>query len=386
VGPGADFFSVYHAGVALEQGTSPYVLEENPRRTPYAYPFRYLPVVGQTIGAAASRVPPRVALWAWMLLTELALLAVALAIWRCAPTRPLAAGSICALLLSTPYFLELHVGQFTFMSVALVVLAALALDRDAGRWPVAGAWVAYAAAAMLKVFPLVAIPALVRSGRAWPAIVLAGGTVLLVSLLWFPGHLQDWEAFFAANFTQPLGGLDAGNYGLVYVVHLLGLVGESQWGAFLTVWRAVVLGGAAGLVFLTRHRSLSLGVAVMLLAHFCSYVHVWEHHMSAVALLGVLVLIELARYAAPRWVQGVVVVCLILLVLPTPFWLLDGPKDPSVFRPDAEWSRWVRISLAAAKAAPTSTLFGVVCWTLATANPTGSTWVRRGVFTSDRLQ
>ena len=53
-GPGADFFAVYHAGRALRAGLDPYTEVEEPRVTPYWFPFRYLPVAGQTLGRLAT--------------------------------------------------------------------------------------------------------------------------------------------------------------------------------------------------------------------------------------------------------------------------------------------------------------------------------------------
>ena len=53
-GPGSDFFAVYHAAIKLSRGESPYDNKENPKVTPEFYPFRYLPIVGQTLGRAAT--------------------------------------------------------------------------------------------------------------------------------------------------------------------------------------------------------------------------------------------------------------------------------------------------------------------------------------------
>ena len=44
LGRGADFFSVYHAGMNLRQGVDPYAKNKD-GRTPYFYRFRYLPIV-----------------------------------------------------------------------------------------------------------------------------------------------------------------------------------------------------------------------------------------------------------------------------------------------------------------------------------------------------
>jgi len=73
IGPGADFFAVYHAGQALRRGSSPYESSEPARWTPYFHPFRYLPISAQTLGLFFSQLPPRVAYLLWICFLELLL-------------------------------------------------------------------------------------------------------------------------------------------------------------------------------------------------------------------------------------------------------------------------------------------------------------------------
>ncbi|MBK8481815.1 MAG: DUF2029 domain-containing protein [Proteobacteria bacterium] len=375
IGPGADFFAVYHAGQALAAGLDPYQQLETPRRTPYWFPFRYLPLVGQTLGRAASAFAPQTAYLLWLALTELMLLGLVGALLarqtRVAWQREVALG---ALLLSSPYLLELHMGQFTFVTVAAVALAVLLDARgpahSPARWSLRlGAALAYTGALLLKLFPAVAIPALLRQRRYWPLLALALGALTAALLNDFAGHPQRLRTFWELNFSQPVGGMDGGNVGLVYAAYLAlerlwPAWHAAHWSSFLGLWRIGVLGASALVVLLARGRDLSVGVALLLLGHFVSYAHVWEHHTSGVLVLGVLLLLAEAPGAAPqprrpRWDTAVVVAALVLLALPTPFALFDLEKDPRVVDPSAAWPLAARYLVVLSKALPTAALFVV---------------------------
>jgi len=51
-GPGGDFFSIYAAGVKARAGESVYTIGGHVEAVPYAYAFRYAPLVAYTVGAA----------------------------------------------------------------------------------------------------------------------------------------------------------------------------------------------------------------------------------------------------------------------------------------------------------------------------------------------
>ena len=386
IGPGADFFAVYHAGQALEAGLDPYQQGELVRRTPYWFPFRYLPTVGHTLGRAAIAFAPRTAYLLWLALTELVLWGLVLLIarrvaacWR----RDLALG---ALLLSSPYLLELHMGQFTFVTVAAVALALL-LESATGpasptdgpprpRWSARlAAAMSYAAAVLLKLFPVVAAPALLRQRRYWPMLTLALAGLGAALLHDLAGQPQQARAFWELNFSQPVGGMDCGNVGLVYAGYLalqrLWPAWQAEhWSTLLGLWRLLVLGASALVVLFARRRDVIVGVALLLLAHFVSYVHVWEHHASGILVLSVLLLLATTQGDAPatrarRWGTVLVVGALLLLALPTPFAWLDSAKDPRVLDPSATWSLAARYAVVLSKALPTLVLFLVaLSWQL----------------------
>ncbi len=382
-GPWADFYAVYHAGVAMEQGRDPYQGIEDPVVTPYAFPFRYLPVVAGVLGRVFILLPPSAAGQVWLGLVEVVLATfVILFRRRAAATWPSQFATI-VLLLSSPYFLELHMGQFTFVTLALTGIALLLLEERAepvqgapARSPlrfdrrVHAAAACFTLAILLKVFPLVLAPALARRGKAgWFCLLVAVGAAAILNAPYFVRHPAAWTAFYRENFSaaSALSGLDAGNFGLLYAFFR----GAAEtgyrwtiagWAMFSAVWRIALLGSTALLVLLVRRRDLILAGCLLILAHFLSYPHVWEHHYSGVILvllLGLGRVVQLSRSGGGRALARLLAGAVVLLALPTPFLALNGGQVSMTPDPLAGWSAGARLALPLSKAAPL-----VVCFVL----------------------
>jgi hypothetical protein len=91
------------------------------------------------------------------------------------------------------------------------------------------------------------------------------------------------------------------------------------WNRAVSLVRLPLLGLTAAVVLLSRERRVLLGASTLLLAHFVTYQHVWEHHMSAVVLLGAALVATVERR------EGLLVpalLCTALLALPTPIGLV----------------------------------------------------------------
>ena len=370
-GPAGDFFAVYGQG---KPGTPP----------PYGYSFRYLPVVGQTLGAALALLPPRAAWWVWVLVLEALLVALAVAWWRRCSEVKVRVFGVGLLFLSTPFWLEVHMGQFTFATLALLTLALLVAEfpprssavrgTDKVRWSLAT--VALSLASILKIFPLVVLPAFLGSA-SWRRVVgvvlsavacAAGITVLL--------DPPAWDSFVQMNFSDRLGGMTTGNYGLFYIVHEVGLSLEGPRFAEGWISRAsdvhkVVLVLSAMFVVLARG-SVVAGVCVMVFAHFVGFVHVWEHHMSGLLAVGLLLLLAVLRrqeqMRPSKWMLRLLIASLVALALPTPFVFLDVGHESSLFD---------RVFLASSKAVPTLVLYGLSLTLLFQERRSGSLFRRR---------
>ncbi|MEO1271856.1 MAG: glycosyltransferase 87 family protein, partial [Myxococcota bacterium] len=234
---------------------------------------------------------------------------------------------------------------------------------------------------LLKLFPLAIAPALVRERRLWPMLGVALGVLGVCCLAFFIPNPREWQVFFEANFSGSTGGMHSGNHGVVYLLHVLGdALGlwpdEQVWAQVATTFRNVVLVSSAALVLCGRAQKVVFGVCMMLLAHFVSYIDVWEHHMSGVVLIGLVMLVALHREddtQRPSWLIPAILVALVMLVLPTPYGLVDVDKNPRVHDPGKAWSTSVRAMLVLCKALPTLLLY-TVCVREVTQEGLGWPW------------
>jgi len=182
--------------------------------------------------------------------------------------------------------------------------------------------------------------------------------VVIASAAYFAYHPAQWRTFYKLNFLSK-GGLNAGNYGFVYLMSLLANDGHASsvlanWERFVSVTRFVLLGSTALLVFHSRRATVIAGVSALLLAHFLTYQHVWEHHMSAVCVLAAMLMTVPDR---GRRRTAATLSCLLLLAVPSPFALLDAAKDPIVFDPALHWPRYASYVNVLSKVVPTVALY-----------------------------
>lgn len=380
-GPGADFFGVYAAGIQPRAREGIYVDISDPHvpvGVPYGYPFRYLPIVAQTLSPLLRILPPRSAYIAWVLVTEIVCFAALSFLWKRAANDALRGFTAATLLLSTPYFLELTMGQFTFVAIALV-LRSMAVLEARGRSVVS--WIAFGVAAVLKLFPLVVAPALLRLRGGWKIVAATVAFIAATSTLYFGTHPGVLEAFLDINTGGKMDGLDAGNHGFLYVVHRLtrDVVQWTppSWTKVAAAWQAVLLVGTAALVYTAKRCSALYGGAVLVVAFVLSYVHVWEHHYSATLLAA---LVVLHRFVADDggWSTRarVVAVAIVLLAVPTPFVLLDPHPEPSLWDPSPRWGALAFLP-PLSKVLPAALVLALAVRALATDGFELPVWVRR---------
>ena len=137
-----------------------------------------------------------------------------------------------------------------------------------------------------------------------------------------------------------------GNYSLLFLYVMIAkalgsMPGPDSFERLATILRIALLGGTAALVLVRWNRSIEMKASSLFLAHFVSYGQVWEHHLSAVVVIGCLMLVHLlaaesTSLESSGW-RTVTLVSLIVLVVPTPWPLLDPAKDPAVFDPSQQW-------------------------------------------------
>ena len=187
--------------------------------------------------------------------------------------------------------------------------------------------------------------------------LLAIAYLLLVSVPYFIHHPVQWTMFFQSNLHIEIWD-HTGHYGLAYLMQLLAADGyltlfHQNWG-LIHLFRSLVLAATALLVFHSREPRVGVGVSALLLAHFLTYQHVWEHHMTGVCVVAA-ILMTVPDRTRLRYIA--VLSCLLLLALPTPFGLIDVEKDSWVFSPGEQWPRYALYIIVLPKVLPTLALY-----------------------------
>ena len=346
-GPGGDFYALYHGGLQARRGGSPHDPTTVEGDAPYYFRYIYSPVLAQTLGRAVTLLSPWSAYLVWVVVIEACLLAWLLLLYRDGASPSVRTFAVVLLLAGQPYLLELHMGQFTFVAVALTLWAAKGGLRASGVAALFGAIV-------LKTFPLVALPALVRTGARRALIGgLVAATVVLVSSAVGPRG----DGHFALGMLDTMGGPHPGAESLSQAIYMMVMALTGVWLPTVIPWLpaavvSVSVALAAWRVF-TGRGSVMLGCCAMLLAFFVSYLHVWEHHYSAVLLICVVALVEMSRITArddaPR---RALTVAAILLALPSPF-ALAGHAFQS-------WTPVTWLLMSVSKGLPTVIAFAAV--------------------------
>jgi hypothetical protein len=351
-GPGGDFFALYHGGLQARRGGSPHDQTTVEGDAPYYFRYIYSPLLAQTLGRVVTLLPPRSAYLVWLGVVEASLLAWLLVLYRDGASPSTRTLAVVLLLGGQPYLLELHMGQFTFVAVALTLWAVRREQRAAGI-------AALFAAIVLKTFPLVVLPAFVRTSARR---VLIGGlvaaTVVLASSVLGPRG----DGHFALGMVDTMGGPHPGAESLSQAFYVMVMALSGVWIPTVIPWLpAAIVSVSVALTawhVFTGRGSVMLGCCAMLLAFFVSYLHVWEHHYSAVLLISTVALVEMSRTPGRDDAPGrALAVAAILLALPSPF-ALAGHAFQS-------WTAVTWLLMSLSKGLPTAVAFAAVLRALA---------------------
>ena len=358
LGRGSDFFAVYGAGHNFLHGASVYATVDGDSTVPYAYPFRYLPFMAFSIGAIVSVMPAWTAYWSWVAITEILLLINVALTWRFAPNTRWSVIGTCMWLLFTPYYLELYMGQFSFVMASLFFWLGLTL-RSLSKTPAMTSWTA---SLLVKTNSLLFLPFLwkLHLGRG---VAIGLALVLVLNVPYFlavDGSWDAWSGNFRSLEENTVFDPHAGNLGLVSLLHLPtvdageGPLERTAVAAARLPWSLAILAvaGAATLLACFTHRLRLL--ALWTCTYFLVFGEVWEHHY--VMLLPVLVLLVLfdEKLRVPALATYVFV------ALPTPYALLQTsvpPLDFGVSDPQSYWSTAGVYAQHLSKVLPTALLW-----------------------------
>ncbi len=398
-GRGLDFYSIYQAGYNARHGADIY--EGDPAKVeiavPYFTPYRYLPIVAYTVGAALNLFSPLTAYKIWVVVVELTLLLCVFVTYRRVRDPDLFARLAAMWLCFTPYYLELFMGQFSLVQGALVFGMLLLADphpqplslKRRGEPPlppgeragVRGASytsdLLWLASILWKINTIIFAPVFLRL-RRYRALVIAAIVVALTTVpyfLIFPAHLRD---FLLNNFGNGVTGHELGNLGFRQLMfELLAVAGASP--ALQRLIQLALVALVLGLSFIITFHPVRLSLrpfhlkfefwnlefptshlppptstllSLWLTAFFLVSPQIWEHHY--VMLLPVLVV---AYWQEHNWL---VLIIWLLLALPTPFGfiglqpLIAANPDLRAFPLEPAWQPLLQ---HASKAVPTLMLF-----------------------------
>ncbi len=210
---GWDFYALYQAGHNVLTGYSVY--DSDGTRIDMVIPggtytpFRYLPVVAYTLGALFNLVPPIWAYRLWVASVEATLLLCAALTWRLIPDPNRRARLTAMWLCYSPFYLELYMGQFSFVQGALVfIMLLLALHDRLDTW----FDLTWTVSVLWKQNTALLAPLMARLGR-WRALALTALAVMLTCGPYFalyPGSLRA----FGRNFSGEPPWFQLGNMGL----------------------------------------------------------------------------------------------------------------------------------------------------------------------------
>lgn len=384
---GIDFFSVYEAGNSVLENRSVYYFDgADTSVTPHHNPFRYLPIVGYTLALPLNALPAWSAYWSWVALTELLLSANAFVTWRVSGRSRWGLVGAAMWFVYTPFYVELYVGQFSFLMATLLLLTGVGLVR--GRELSGG--LSWAVSLVTKSNSALLLPVLARVG--WWRSIAGGFALVAVNSVYFAGRIRDLQYFLWINLSQVLDGgfglldyklrpgemrffedpdqrflqFSSGELGLPALFRNGYLAFESNASSLPEptglILVAVIVGVALTATFLPKRIDVLALYAIWICSFFLIYT-AWEHHY--VMLLPVFALLVALRPES-RWI---VLGVFVFVALPTPYWLINAgtgaelPLAGSLSSVQESWPAWAVVLHHTAKPIPVLVLWGHLVWT-----------------------
>lgn len=341
-----DFFAIYEAGHHALHGESLYKLAL-PQAAPYASPYRYVPSFAYLIGAPLNALGPWNGYWAWVAFNELLLVINAYATWRIGRRGMWGIVGAAMWFAFPQYFLELYLGQFSFLMTTLLFWTAAGLLRNDERFGGTG-WVL---SLLAKTNSALVAPALLRQGW-WRAVVVGGLALALASGPYFLWQRDDGPEFVRVNFTGAYSARTwrvqqywPAQHGLTDFVENTDLAIDqdavSSPASYNIAITMVVLATCAAVTLFARRSDPLVLFAIWDASFFLFYKDVWEFHY--LMFLPPLVLMVTSRPA----LRPAALALFIALAIPSPYWPLNHVFNtqqippPDFFDPiQSAWPAW----------------------------------------------
>lgn len=373
IGPGTDFWAMFNAGQSWRLGNNIY--QQGP-----GFGFRYHPILAMTLLAILSHLKHTIAYAVWVGLNELLFLAVLPFIRRLITGSRDFLVALAVGVFFTPYYLEIYMGNASFMAGALLIMAFCYFESH----PRTRFYPLYLLSVLTKPIALLFLPVLLFRKQVRLALV----TVIVyigLAIPYFALRPGEWLSFASVNFdgfaANPGFLVHGGNQGFyALVLRLSASLHDISTSALYSLsqlpnWNMVAMRlipyvfivlSLWATVRLRKTPHLHLTLFIWCATYLLGYKDIWEHSYSFL-FFGLLSL----------YVSGVVgrrllLVCSIGLALPTAFAFYDITFHSGAFNdPDWHWPLWISIVHHATKPAWLVFLSVVVTAKLATGRPDG---------------
>ena len=338
LGPGTDFAAQYGAAKQWQAGNGLY--GHGP-----GFGYRHHPVFVITVGRVLSSLELRAAHLTWVYVNE-ALLFISLVYVR--RLRPDARHFLTAAVLLTvfsPYYLEVYMGNSTFVAATLLLIAFDFYRRKKA----APFLILFVTSILIKPLGLVFLPILLVR-RQFAAVVIVLAAVVGTALPYFLLDPAGWRSFWKVNTEAvPLVGwvIHAGNQGLHGLAVTLCTRSSGIWTGDLESYQQLpgvcqlLLAGlpillvAISLVATWRLRhEPSAAIFLWSATYLLGYKDIWEHSYSLL-LVGLVYL-----WASRRINRTLFLLCAVALALPTAFLIYDLPLPSRPLDPEHYWDGW----------------------------------------------
>ncbi len=286
--PGGDFYQIWRAGRDLRYNLSLFqnynerdskrAIEELNAVDPFHPPNRYLPAMIYLFGLPLSYLGPYHAYIVWTVFHELVLALCLIIVWKIASKTSVRLTVAGMWLMFAPYYLEMYMGQTSFLIAACIMLTAYGIMKNRNRL-LTGAWTL---SLLVKPLTLLFVPLFVRL-KKWKTILTGITVSALLAVPYFLARPDDFRLFVSWAFGQEL----VTNIGNLCFQNLLNHFFFSD--AVLRVAVALIMLSALAATFYPRKIDLIDNLCLWITAYFITYAHVWEHHLVvALPLFGLL--------------------------------------------------------------------------------------------------
>lgn len=346
---GLDYFSIYQAGYNFRHGDPIYygVRQVDPGKgvqvVPYLSGFRYLPVYAYIFGVLISLLPVWTSYWFWILCIE------CLLIMNIYLIRLLKLNLRTYLLVSslwlfyTPYYIEIHIGQQSMVTVTLLHLIGIFhLKNRSGLRDTC-----FIGSVLWKLNTLLHLPLYLKFKR-WKTIVWLIGFICGLSVPYFlayPDGFLEFKGYFH-QVLVPTGPNSMGMWTFIDAVSKSLFPNVSDNRGIMYAWSLSILIISSLITLLPKRINFIHALCMWICVYFLTYQYVWEHHY--VMLLPVFSLLVLIK-PAPIWF-----VLWFFCAIPTPYYFFN---EPAVKFLESLWAPITNISYHGIKIIPVLVLY-----------------------------